>query len=105
MQINKSEQDIDNKEVKDKPFVAWEAQERVRPPWVQEKHGETIAPPMEQKSNVKLMDEQVLQSRTQPIVSGSQATPIDGRHDRNSGASDEPSGSKRNYPDSGGIPL
>ena len=78
-----------------KPFVAWESEERVRPDWVAQKHGETIPPQMDQKSNNKLTDAQVLQPRTEDIVTGSQATPITGRHDSGHGASDEPSGRLR----------
>ena len=102
MQLN--EQDTRPAKVKE-PFIPWEGVERVKPDWVPIKHGETIAPQCDQKSNLDLSDEQVLQPRTEPIVSGSQATPINGRHDTGHGASDEPSGAKRTYPTSGGIPL
>lgn len=52
-----------------KPKDPWAAQERVRPPWVNVKYGETVAPPNEQTSNLNLTDEQVMQKRVQPIVS------------------------------------
>ena len=90
---------------KEEPFIPWENAERVRPPWVAIRHAKTIPPQMDQKSNQTLTDDQVMQSRTQPIATGSNATPIDGRHDTGHGQSDEPSGAKRTYPDSGGISL
>ena len=89
----------------EEPFIPWESAERKRPPWVAIRHGKTIPPQMDQKSNQTLTDDQVMQSRTQPIATGSQATPIDGRHDTGHGQSDDPSGAKRTYPTSGGIAL
>ena len=89
----------------EKSFLPWEGQERIRPPWVAIRHAKTIPPQMDQKSNQTLTDDQVMQSRTQPIATGSNATPIDGRHDTGHGQSEEPSGAKRTYPTSGGIAL
>lgn len=80
------------KKTLNEPFVPWEQQERLRPKWVQNEHGETIAPQRDQKSNNSLTDEQVLQSRTQPIVEGSQAAPLNVGKD---GGPIEPSGAKR----------
>ena len=88
-----------------KPFIPWESSERIRPEWQLQKHGERVLPQVLQKSNQTLTDDQVMQSRTQPIATGSNATPIDGRHDTGHGQSDEPSGAKRTYPTSGGIAL
>jgi hypothetical protein len=104
LQINETPQDTQPKEVK-KPFIPWEGQERVRPKWVAQKHGETILPQSQQKSNNDLTDAQVLQPRDEPVGENSQATPIDGRHDSGHGVSDHDSGSKKTYPTSGGIAL
>ena len=87
------------------PFVPWEGQERLRPEWVAEKHGQVIPCQMEQKSNLKLDNAQVLQPRDEDIATSSQATPITGRNDTGHGASDHDSGSKKTYPTSGGIAL
>ena len=89
----------------EKPFIPWEGTERVRPPWQLQKHGKVVAAPNDQKSNQKLTDEQVLQPRTEPIISGSQATPLDGRHGTASGPSDEPSGRKQTGNQGIGISL
>jgi hypothetical protein len=88
-----------------KPFVAWESQERVRPPWVAQKHSERVLPQMDQKSNNDIATNLVLQPRDEKIGVNSQATPITGRHGTGNGASDEPSGSNRSYSDSGGTAL
>jgi hypothetical protein len=60
------------------PKEPWTVRERVRPPWVPIKHGQTIPPPNEQKSNLHLTDEQVMKKRTEPIVNGSSAKPLSG---------------------------
>lgn len=77
---------------------SWAQTERVRPPWVAQKHGETVKPQSEQKSNNDLTDEQVLQPRAEPVTMGSSAKPISGRKDTGHGPSDEPSGRLRNLP-------
>jgi hypothetical protein len=60
------------------PKTPWAAQERVRPPWVPIKHGKTVLPPNDQKSNLNLTNEQVMKSRTEPIANGSSAKPLSG---------------------------
>jgi hypothetical protein len=60
------------------PKTPWAAAERVRPPWVPIKHGQTVLPPNDQKSNLHLSDEQVMKKRTEPIVNGSSAKPLSG---------------------------
>ena len=60
------------------PKEPWAAQERARAPWVKVKYGQTVAPPNEQTSNLHLSDEQVMKSRTEPIVNGSSAKPLSG---------------------------
>lgn len=60
-----------------KPTKSWCEIAYVREPWVREKHGETIAPPNEQSSNMSLSDSEVMQPRTQP-VGESMAFPISG---------------------------
>lgn len=97
-------QDVNPKK-EEKPFVPWEQQERIRPDWVAQAHGEIVLPPNQQKSNSTLSDEEVMGKRTDPVATSSQATPITGRHGTASGPSDEPSGAKRMYPTSGGIAL
>lgn len=80
------------------PFKPWEEQERMRPPWVPVEHGEQVLPPNDQKSNLKLSDDEVMQSRTEPVGQRSYAPPLNGRDGIGQGSSDEPSGSKRTYP-------
>ena len=89
---------------KEEPFVPWESRERPRPPWVKDSvhYSETIPPWFEQKSNLKLTNEQVLQPRVEDIATSSSASPLAGRHSTGSGASDEPSGNKRTYQDATG---
>lgn len=48
-----------------------------RDEWVRERHAEYIPPQMDQKSNLKLSDSEVMQPRTQP-VGESMAFPISG---------------------------
>lgn len=76
---------------------AWAETERIRPPWVPIAHGEHVLPQNDQKSNNKLTDEQVLQSRAEPVTI-STAKPIGGRKDTGHGQSDDPSGRKQNLP-------
>jgi hypothetical protein len=88
--VELNEQDTKPKKVKE-PFVPWESAERVRPPWVLQKHGQVIPCQMDQKSNLKLDNKNVLQPRVEDIATSSHATPIttnDSGHDQ----SDEPSG-------------
>jgi hypothetical protein len=60
------------------PKLPWAGREREKPVWVKVKYGETVAPPNEQTSNLHLSDEQVMKSRTEPIVNGSSAKPLSG---------------------------
>lgn len=77
---------------------SWAETERVRPDWVPIKHGERVLPQNEQKSNNNLTDDQVLQSREEPVTISSSAKPIGGRKDTGHGQSDEPSGRNRSLP-------
>jgi hypothetical protein len=88
--VELNEQDTKPKKVKE-PFVPWESAERVRPPWVLQKHGQKVAPPNEQASNNDIATKNVLQPRVEDIATSSHATPLttnDSGHDQ----SDEPSG-------------
>lgn len=89
MQLKEQDKSILEKE-QDK-FIPWESLERVKPPWVLEKHGERVLPQNRQKSNQKLTNEQVLQPRDEKIGMGSYATPLAPRNME----SDEHSGRKR----------
>lgn len=61
-----------------KLWVPWEAEERVRPPWTVKGHfGSKIPPLKNQKTNNELSNEEVMQSRTEPI-GASHAFPIRG---------------------------
>ena len=53
------------------PKEPWAARERERAPWVKVKYGQTVAPPNEQKSNLHLTNDQVMKSRTEPVVNSS----------------------------------
>ena len=51
----------------------WAARERVRAPWIRAgvKYGETVLPPNDQASNPNLTNEQVMKSRTEPVMNSS----------------------------------
>jgi hypothetical protein len=85
------------KSILEQETKAWAEIPRIRPPWIAQKHGKTIAPQMDQKSNNSLTEEQVLQPRFDPVII-STAKPIGGRKDSGHGQSDEPSGKKANLP-------
>lgn len=95
----------DAKPSKIEPFTPWEEEERVRPPWIAQKHGQAIPCQMDQKSNLKLDNAQVLQPRDEKVATSSQAPPISGRNDTGHGASDEQSGRKQIGPQSTGVSL
>lgn len=65
---------IENKE--DKKKDNWIDTPYKRAPWVPIKHSETIPPPNEQASNLDLKPKDVLQSRDEPVGSGSNAFPL-----------------------------
>ena len=72
----------------------WAETERIRPPWVANKHGEHVKPQNEQKSNNNLTNEQVLQPRDEKVSESSTAKPLSDIHS----SGDDPAGSKRNLP-------
>lgn len=85
---------------KEMASVEWGAMEREKAPWIKPTIvlGKTVLPPNDQKSNLKLTNEQVLQPRAEPIGNSS-APPISGRG-QDKGAV-ETSRSKQIHSDSG----
>lgn len=75
---------------------SWSETPYERAPWVPIAHGQTILPQNEQKSNNDLTDDQVLQSRMEPIGK-SFAKPLT-RKDTGHSNSDDPNGKKANLP-------
>lgn len=83
--------------------IPWESTEKKRAPWKRDgvNYGEFVLPQCEQKSNLPLTAKDTVMPRDEKIGGSSQATPLT----RSNRQSDEPSGTPRTYPDSGGISL
>lgn len=62
-------QPIEDKELGVEPVQSWAERVRDDVPWIKPavKYAQEVLPPNEQKSNVKLTDDQVMQKRDEPV--------------------------------------